>query len=427
MHNETPMETKFDMEKAKKISDIYTRSTGIDSFIIDESGKVIYRGLKRKCNRFCRAIKNKYKDTCNCSNVHLYGSYQAERFGGKYIFFCPLGLTHWVAPINHEGFMQGALVGGPVLMVKPEDFLLNEIIEQNIMESKDTLELEEYLQYIPIVEPDRVTSLSELLFINACYIMKDESQKYAEDFDSSLQQSAISEYIHLLKEENVDSDCNISYPIERENELLSCVAIGDKVGAQEILNEILGYIFFSTGSDFETIRHRTLELTVLLSRAALEGGAEKEEIFGLNNHYIKKIYYIENLDELNFWLSKILIRFTDCVFNFKNVKNKDTIYRAIEYVNQRYMEKITLEDVSNHVHLSSSYFSKLFKDETGYNFSRYLNRVRIEKSKKLLLNREISIVDISNFVGFEDQSYFTRVFKEMTGNTPGRFRESRRR
>src|SRR5690606_4956502 len=121
----------------------------------------------------------------------------------------------------------------------------------------------------------------------------------------------------------------------------------------------------------------------------------------------------------------ILTRFTDCVFNLKNVKNKDIIYKAIEFINHKYMEKISLEVVADYVHLSSSYFSKLFKEETGYNFSTYLNNVRVEKSKKLLMNEDISLVDISNLVGFEDQSYFTKVFKKITGTTPGKFREAR--
>jgi len=187
----------------------------------------------------------------------------------------------------------------------------------------------------------------------------------------------------------------------------------------------LDIFFFSTGIDFEVIKYRTLELVVLLSRAAMEGGAEQEEIFGLNNHYINQIYHLETLEELNFWLSKILTRFTDCVFNLKNVKNKDIIYKAIEFINHKYMEKISLEVVADYVHLSSSYFSKLFKEETGYNFSTYLNNVRVEKSKKLLMNEDISLVDISNLVGFEDQSYFTKVFKKITGTTPGKFREAR--
>ncbi|HEY8501002.1 MAG TPA: helix-turn-helix transcriptional regulator, partial [Clostridia bacterium] len=56
-------------------------------------------------------------------------------------------------------------------------------------------------------------------------------------------------------------------------------------------------------------------------------------------------------------------------------------------------------------------------------FNTYLNYIRIEMSKKLLSDPSIAIVDISNLVGFEDQSYFSKVFKKMTGQSPKKFRE----
>jgi two-component system response regulator YesN len=67
---------------------------------------------------------------------------------------------------------------------------------------------------------------------------------------------------------------------------------------------------------------------------------------------------------------------------------------------------------STHVYLSPAYFSKIFKEEVKTNFNNYLNLVRIEMSKKLLLDDSMSLVDISSYVGYEDQSYFSKVFKK---------------
>jgi YesN/AraC family two-component response regulator len=57
------------------------------------------------------------------------------------------------------------------------------------------------------------------------------------------------------------------------------------------------------------------------------------------------------------------------------------------------------------------------------NFNSYLNKIRIEMSKKLLADHDIPLVDVANLVGYEDQSYFTRVFRSIVGISPGRFRE----
>ena len=68
----------------------------------------------------------------------------------------------------------------------------------------------------------------------------------------------------------------------------------------------------------------------------------------------------------------------------------------------------------SHVHLNPAYFSSLFKQATGSSFKEYLNMVRNEESKRLLINTDYSIIDIALATGFEDQSYFSKVFK----NTP---------
>ena len=74
------------------------------------------------------------------------------------------------------------------------------------------------------------------------------------------------------------------------------------------------------------------------------------------------------------------------------------------------------------MHLHPSYFSTVFKNAAGLSFKEYLNKVRIEESKILLQNTDFSIIDIAVAVGFEDQSYFSKVFKKYTGTTPKQFR-----
>jgi YesN/AraC family two-component response regulator len=171
------------------------------------------------------------------------------------------------------------------------------------------------------------------------------------------------------------------------------------------------------------IRARILELIVMLSRAALEGGADVEQIFGLNYKYLSQINEFTTVDELTYWLSGIMTRFTDCVFDLKDVKHIDVIYKAIDYIKRNYMKKILLEDVAGHVQLSPSYFCSVFKQEMKCNFNAYLNRIRIEMSKKLLMDNDIPLADVANLVGYEDQSYFTRVFRSHVGTSPGKYRE----
>jgi two-component system response regulator YesN len=415
----------YDLKSAIDKVDHYAKSTGMRVMLLDEKGACLHDNCQQeKLCGLCRNIENLLNITDMCKHAHMYGIYQAERFGGQYIFFCPLGLTHWVSPIITDGTRSAALLGGPVHMVEPEEFLFDDILKKYNITKNELKMLIDYIHEIPLVKPDRVNSLSELLYMVSLNIA-DEKPSIASDGKSYVDfQSDISEYLQYIKtmggSENTDD-----YPFEKEKQLLSYISLGDKANSQRILNEVLGYIFFSTGKNFELIKARVLELVVLLSRAALEGGAEVEQIFGLNFKYLSQINNFTSTEDMAFWLSKIMARFTDCVFDLSNVKHVDVIYKAIDYIKKNYMKKITLDDVAKHVYLSKSYFSKIFKEEIKQNFNSYLNNLRIDTSKKLLLDDSIELIDISNLVGYEDQSYFSKVFKKLVGMSPGKFREAK--
>lgn len=417
----------FDMDKAKRCAKTYSTSVEIETIIIDTSGNILFdTSVNKSVCILCKKIQGVKNQQQSCSNAHLlYGSYQAERFGGKYVFFCPLGLTHWASPITVDGMMRGAILGGPVLMIEPEDFLIDDFILKNDICEPDLIEIKRHIKETTVVRPEKVNELSELLFIVASSITETQKSHYFEDREIQEQQAIISEYIQYIKTMGGSTSDSDSYPFEKEKELISLISIGDKAGSQKVLNEILGHIFFSTGRNFEVIKARVLELVVLLSRAALEGGADIEQIFGLNYNYLSQTSNFKTVEELTYWLSKIMARFTDCVFNLTNVKHVDIIYKAINYIKKYYMNKLTLEGVSSHVYLSPSYFSKIFKEEMKSNFNTYLNNIRIEVAKKLLADDTVALVDVSSLVGYEDQSYFSKVFKKMTGVSPGKFRENR--
>lgn len=100
----------------------------------------------------------------------------------------------------------------------------------------------------------------------------------------------------------------------------------------------------------------------------------------------------------------------------------DAIENAIHYIRHHYDQPLTLKGTAAYVDLNPSYFSTLFKQRCGMSFKDYLNAVRIEKSKKLLQDTDYPILDIALAVGFEDQSYFTKVFKKYTQTTPRQYR-----
>ncbi len=98
------------------------------------------------------------------------------------------------------------------------------------------------------------------------------------------------------------------------------------------------------------------------------------------------------------------------------------IRRAKEFIHEHQAEDISLSQVAKAVNTSTFYFCKMFKKVTGINFTDYLSRVRIEKSKNLLLNPNLRVSEIAFEVGFQSLTHFNRVFKKILGQTPSDYR-----
>ena len=105
-------------------------------------------------------------------------------------------------------------------------------------------------------------------------------------------------------------------------------------------------------------------------------------------------------------------------------ENSETpvIAKARAYIAEHQTEELTLGQVAKAVNMSSYYFCKVFKKVAGINFTDYVARVRIEKSKNLLLNPNLRVSEIAFEVGFQSLTHFNRVFKKILGQSPTVYR-----
>lgn len=420
----------FDIVTSLRSFEHYCRATGVGGFLMDDEGLVL--GVVDGAGD-ARSPANSFDGACPlCALLgpdeaeaelrgQLYGAYQAERFGGKYIHLCGHSLLHWVAPIVADGALRAAFVAGPAILVEPGE-ILAELTASGALQQNRLAEAKTALEGLPRVSPRQATSLAELLADLAAVAGGPTPARLEAARQREEQQSRIGEYIQELKGER-ESEAP-SYPIEKERELLNAISRGNKPESQRLLNEILGHIFFSSGQNPAVIRARALELVVLLSRAALDGGADIDRIFDLDFTYLNQIQKMRSVDDIAHWLSRVMVRFTDLVFNLADVKHADVMMKALRHINGRFTEAITLEEVADAVSLSPTYFSKIWNEEMKCRFTTYLNKLRIERGKVLLRTTDTSLVKIAGLLGYEDQSYFTKVFKKVVGQSPGRFRES---
>lgn len=370
------------------------------SFILDDTKKHEFCG---KCTQ----------QKCDGINVFLYGCHEAYRWDGMYIYHCPLGFILVASSIsNDEGALVGGIVAGPINMGNIEDILLETPSE----------ELDACIEKLTIMTPSKVRSLSVLMAGITSSISGTTHGKAGRYFYS---QEKLLNTLYAEKLKFVAEGEYYTYPIASERKLRAAVRNRDKEGSQILLNQILAYIYVSNNSDLEAIKPRITELIVVISRAAVDAGADINEIFHLNHNFISHINEFKTIEELSAWVSNMLHRFISFTFDFAEIKHADVVYKTIEYIKQNYSKRLTLEKIAESTYLSKTYLSSVFKRETGHSISSYINLVRVENSKSMLLEDNMSIIDIANACGFEDQSYYTKVFKSIIGITPKKYRENR--
>lgn len=101
----------------------------------------------------------------------------------------------------------------------------------------------------------------------------------------------------------------------------------------------------------------------------------------------------------------------------------EPIEKACRYIRREYNREITLQEIAGHVHLSRTYFSELFKKETGVTFNEYLMQARMEKAKEIMQQGPVRVADLAETLGYAGASYFIKLFRKHSGMSPAEYME----
>lgn len=228
------------------------------------------------------------------------------------------------------------------------------------------------------------------------------------------------EAIHTLKTGQYDGIRDLY--LKEEPGLLAAIKRGERPAAREIINRVLVGIYHMARSRPDLLKSLALELVVVMSRAAVESGADPAMVLGGNFESATVLAGLREEEEVSAWLCAMLERVMDAIRDNKRFPNAVLLTRALAFMEEHLQEPLDRDSVARAAGLSGSHFSHLIREKTGYSFTDLMTRYRIDRARALLRRTEKSIIQIAMDCGFEDQSYFSRVFKRVTGATPRAYR-----
>lgn len=241
--------------------------------------------------------------------------------------------------------------------------------------------------------------------------------------ESKIQREVITKFLEARQANNETFFAHPSYQLETE--LLYWVKQMNEEKSVEVLSEI-NHLQRAKLSEHPTrsLKNSLICTCTLFTRATISSGVTSEYAFNLSDVFIRQIESIANDDELNNLEYDMLHSFIKAIQDHQKAPYQNEIVdRAVYYIHDNILQKLTLEEVAEETNVSPSYLSFIFHKIVGITLSRYINMKKIDESKYFLTHTDSTLLDIALLFGFCNQSYYTSLFRKFNGTTPRKFKQ----
>ena len=406
-----------DFTNLKNALDSFSSCTEVPVTLYDPEGAILAEFLPLQ--KFCQFFPQYTTPGSECTDNTLFSITQSYEMGEPYIYYCPAGLIHIAVPVIENGKLLACAVAGPLVMGETDERLLDQAISLNGTPVKELSRIAMFTSQMRHFLPTQIQKLSSLLY-SSVLLSQQNFADYAHAVSRHRQQLAMGEQIQARKRSLPSGSVSFSCA-ELESMLIDALRIRDLDAALDCQERLLDQLILVEGGNFDSIKMHLIELFLTASRIATESGVPLRKALGENMNLLGSLIGVESVEALSEWSRRTAAFFVNEVLAGLSPLSSTTS-KAIAYLNEHYMDKITLRELASKLFVSDSYLSKLFRQELGTSFTDYLNKSRVEHSIDLMQSTELSLLEISGMVGFEDQSYFTKVFKRITGETPRQYK-----
>ena len=215
-----------------------------------------------------------------------------------------------------------------------------------------------------------------------------------------------------------------NYSVQTEMEIIFCIKNGDYDGANEIISRELDEIMYQKNYPVYLIRCFMIELvsTILKAAEEIKRNGDGAAILSRTGN-IGKLFSATTIAEMELLLRDYLKEVCDFVID-TNLRCSSTVCEEIkQYVRDNFADsEMNVNAIAEHFHLNSAYLSSMFKKNTGIKLLEYINKVRIDEAKKLMIhNPDASMEEIVYRIGFTNSRTFRRIFLKYENVPPSKF------
>lgn len=211
---------------------------------------------------------------------------------------------------------------------------------------------------------------------------------------------------------------------QKEQELIRCLKMGTSNEMKALIESFFHEIEVAKIS-YKDYQLYLLEILISILKMARSSSMGTDNILDNHGILLSEMQQFNNLQEAKIWILELCQRVMSSITKERLSNSENLVYMAKKYIQEHYYETdISITKVCNHLHISTGYFSYIFKKEMKTTFVNYLLKIRMDTSKELLRTTDLKSFEIAEKVGYAEPNYFSFCFKKYFGMTPKEFRSS---
>lgn len=248
--------------------------------------------------------------------------------------------------------------------------------------------------------------------------LSDSTEEAFRAMDQRALRAASAHEVYLYRENSSSEPGSVAlFPVKFSYKLATAMKASQEAEAHQLVLEYIMEMKKQEGISQGYVQMLGSELWGIITYSLYESGFVLDDLF-TNDQIAKEISSLIVPDQLASWLMDKITRICSNRQWKGSSKHRQVVDFMTSYIHEHYAEELTLAELSDKVFISRNHLSIIFKNITGETFNNYLTRVRIEKARELLMERNMLVYEVAERVGYKNIPYFSTLFKKIIGMNP---------